>query len=62
METQYEVLLFVTVAVLGYLGGIRKAKSTCCCCSVEVERDSESNALESIKVVRKQRSVVNSEV
>ena len=58
METQYEVVLFVLMAVLGYLGGIRKARSNCCCCSVELERDDESNRLEGVKVVRKQRSVV----
>lgn len=57
MELKYELLLMFGTGLLAFVGGFRKAKSTCCCCSLDFERDLE-NKLQAVKVVKRQRSNV----
>ena len=58
MDLKYELMFILLTGVLAFIGGFRKAKSTCCCCSIDVERDTE-NKLQAVKVVKRQRSSVS---
>lgn len=57
MELKYELMLMFATGLLAFVGGFRKAKSTCCCCSLDFERDVD-NKLQAVKVVKRQRSLV----
>ena len=30
-------------ALIGFLGGMKKLRSNCCCCSIDIERDAENH-------------------
>lgn len=57
MDLKYELMLVLATGILAFIGGFRKAKSTCCCCSLDFERDVD-NKLQAVKVVKRQRSIV----
>lgn len=57
MELKYEIMIIICTSVLAFLSGFKKAKSTCCCCTMDIERDTE-NKMQGVKVVRRQRSTV----
>ena len=52
MQVQYEILAIVLTGILAFAGGMKKAKSTCCCCAFEIDRDTDTNKLQGVKVVR----------
>lgn len=61
MRVEYEVLIILVTGVLAFATGMKKAKSTCCCCSLDWERDGSTNQLQGVKVVKRQRSSVKEE-
>jgi hypothetical protein len=42
-------------SIVGFVAGIRRAKSNCCGCSFSIDRDEESNRMESIRINRPNR-------
>ena len=56
MELRYEIMAILLTGFVAFFGGLRKAKSTCCCCSLDFERDVD-NKVQAVKVVR-QNSMV----
>jgi hypothetical protein len=42
-------------SIVGFLAGIKRAKSNCCGCSFSIDRDEESNRMESIRINRPNR-------
>lgn len=60
MNLEYEIMFMLITGVVAFIGGFRKAKSTCCCCSLDFERDID-NKLQAVKVVKRQRSIVQPE-
>ena len=39
-----EIILFsLGSALIGFLGGMKKLKSSCCCCTFDIERDSQNH-------------------
>ena len=57
MRVEYEVLIILVTGLLAFATGMKKAKSTCCCCSLDWERDGNTNQLQGVKVVKRQRSM-----
>tara|TARA_R110002072_G_scaffold253850_1_gene412628 strand:- start:775 stop:996 length:222 start_codon:yes stop_codon:yes gene_type:complete len=53
MRVEYEVLIILVTGVLAFATGMKKAKSTCCCCSLDWERDGSTNQLQGVKVVKR---------
>ena len=47
-------------AIIGFLGGLRKLRSNCCCISCDIERDNQ-NQIQGIGIYKKNfdRSTVN---
>lgn len=54
METN-QILFMLLTSVVGFFAGIKRAKSNCCGCSMSIERDEETNKMESIKIGRSNR-------
>ena len=60
MELRYEIMAILLTGLVAFFGGMRKAKSTCCCCSLDFERDMD-NKLQAVKVVRQNSMVRGAE-
>ena len=54
METN-QILFMLLTSVVGFFAGIKRAKSNCCGCSMSIERDEETNKMESIRITRPNR-------
>ena len=37
------ILVGLGSAFVGFLGGMKKLKSNCCCCSIDIERDADNH-------------------
>jgi hypothetical protein len=55
METN-QILFMLLTSVVGFLAGIKKAKSNCFGCSFSIDRNEENNRMESIRINRPNRS------
>jgi hypothetical protein len=55
METNHQILFMLLTSIVGFVAGIRRAKSNCCGCSFSIDRDEESNRMESIRINRPNR-------
>jgi hypothetical protein len=55
METNHQILFMLLTSIVGFLAGIKRAKSNCCGCSFSIDRDEESNRMESIRINRPNR-------
>ena len=52
METSLSVILIIVSSFFGFLVKT-KVDSKCCCCTLKLSRNSDTNRLESIAVVKK---------
>jgi hypothetical protein len=55
METNYQIMFMILTSVCGFFAGIKKAKSNCCGCSLSIDRNDETNRMESIRINRPNR-------
>ena len=54
----WESALFVVASGLcGFAAGMRKFKSNCCCCVMDIERDTDRRRVEGVSIRRKRRTV-----
>ena len=51
METN-QILFMLLTSVIGFFAGIKKAKSNCCGCSFSIDRNEDTNRMESIRINR----------
>jgi len=58
METYLSVLLIIVSSFFGFLVKT-KVDSKCCCCTLQLSRNSDTNRLESISVVKKSKDNKN---
>ena len=60
LTTEGIIFIFVS-GLMGFAAGVKKMKSSCCCCELHVERD-ESRSVRGVSIQRKARSRVGGEV
>jgi len=58
MDNTLSIILIIVSSFFGYLIKT-KVDSSCCCCTLKLERDDNTNKLESISVVKKKRNSQN---